>query len=223
MTSIDNFVFDKYTDVLINRNKYSESELSDFYTELDTVMKQYSSDKSPGTFLVLAVMINFDKNIGENINKINMSEKVITDFASWYNINYKGNYMSVIDHITNGFRNYMMMRRGNIRTYMPKEIFKYNFKYSRQAFILNRILYSAAISVMIIACCYYFDYQKINNFNEMFTTYPLVTNFITATKNMFSVMTHNITTEKLYNRFVHCPDIDYPFYLYDRFCHNITH
>lgn len=187
MTNINSFVFDKYTDILTNSNKYSDSEIDDFYIKLNNIIDNYTSNLlCQGTYLVLTIMTNFDKNMNNNENKSIMTEKVITNFATWYNINYKSDYMIVINNIICGFRNFMMFKKGNICDYMPKEIFVYNKEYK----INNNLVYSLSLtSILILLYCStsFVNYDYLLNITDLFSnshTTDLFSNLIITTKNI---------------------------------------
>ena len=206
MTNIDNIVFNNYVDVLINRNKFNENQLTEFYIELNNIISLYNSKNKPGTYLVLAVMINFDKSLSFDDSRARFCEKVITDFATWYNKNYRGNYIAVIDEITNGFRNFMMLRKGNFKTYIPKIVDYYN----RNWLIPNCIIYSALVSITFILFYYFIGHANLAGFSYNISNYAQV---------VYSYI-NTILTYELFNKLKYCNDWDWPFQ--NLLCHNNT-
>lgn len=158
--TLEQFVFVEYFNSIVNNKNYSTDELNNMYENINTIIDTQFTEENTAILLILAILMNYDKNINIDEKKIDFTDKIILNFANKYNKDKSENYMKIIDKITHGIKICIMNKKTDLKQFMPPVLFNSNKK-----IITKSKLYIAVMISCIITMIYYTYTHNYFNFN----------------------------------------------------------
>jgi hypothetical protein len=123
---IHNFVFNTYFPIVMTSKQKTKEEIDTCYKQLDKIIGEYDLTNSyHGSYLVLAIIMSYDKLIVIDEEKNNFSKAILFHYANWHFKYQTTSYMTTINQITTIIRECIINNDKNIESKLHHILFNY--------------------------------------------------------------------------------------------------
>lgn len=201
--NIHNLVYNTYFPIIINPHVSETEQIQKCHDDIDTIIKEYNSGiyqiSHKADYLVLGILISYDKMIELNEEKHTFCQKVLMQYADWHFKNKKTNYMTMIDSIKTIIRNAIIYKNNKIESDLLLILNSYNKNENLNYANTSKIfMYVVAVFLSI----YFIDSQKtliINNASHYGSNIinwcsPMFSNFTNYLSSSYEVLANYSNT-----------------------------